>query len=380
MKIGIVCYPTFGGSGVVATELGKALADRGHQVHFVTYNQPARLDFFSENLFYHEVAVSKYPLFEYPPYELALASRLVDVVRFEKLDILHVHYAIPHASAAFMAKQILMTYGIFIPVVTTLHGTDITLVGKDRTYSPVVTFSINKSDGVTAVSENLRQETFEFFDIENEIRVIPNFIDLNRFSLKAKDHFKKAIAPAGEKILVHTSNFRKVKRTKDVIRIFAKVIEKIPSKLLMVGDGGERTECEQLARDLGVADDVRFLGKQDAIEEILSVSDLFLMPSQSESFGLAALEAMACKVPVISSNAGGLPELNVNGETGFLKETGDIDGMAQDAIYILEDPDRLNTFKENALARAKQFDLSLILPKYESYYNEVIERSKAHVL
>ena len=380
MKIGIVCYPTFGGSGVVATELGKALADRGHQVHFVTYNQPARLDFFSENLFYHEVAVSKYPLFEYPPYELALASRMVDVVRFEKLDILHVHYAIPHASAAFMAKQILMTYGIFIPVVTTLHGTDITLVGKDRTYSPVVTFSINKSDGVTAVSENLRQETFEFFDIENEIRVIPNFIDLNRFSLKAKDHFKKAIAPAGEKILVHTSNFRKVKRTKDVIRIFAKVIEKIPSKLLMVGDGGERTECEQLARDLGVADDVRFLGKQDAIEEILSVSDLFLMPSQSESFGLAALEAMACKVPVISSNAGGLPELNVNGETGFLKETGDIDGMAQDAIYILEDPERLNTFKENALARAKQFDLSLILPKYESYYNEVIERSKAHVL
>ena len=380
MKIGIVCYPTFGGSGVVATELGKALADRGHQVHFVTYNQPARLDFFSENLFYHEVAVSKYPLFEYPPYELALASRLVDVVRFEKLDILHVHYAIPHASAAFMAKQILMTYGIFIPVVTTLHGTDITLVGKDRTYSPVVTFSINKSDGVTAVSENLRQETFEFFDIENEIRVIPNFIDLNRFSLKAKDHFKKAIAPAGEKILVHTSNFRKVKRTKDVIRIFAKVIEKIPSKLLMVGDGGERTECEQLARDLGVADDVRFLGKQDAIEEILSVSDLFLMPSQSESFGLAALEAMACKVPVISSNAGGLPELNVNGETGFLKETGDIDGMAQDAIYILEDPERLNTFKENALARAKQFDLSLILPKYESYYNEVIERSRAHVL
>ena len=380
MKIGIVCYPTFGGSGVVATELGKALADRGHQVHFVTYNQPARLDFFSENLFYHEVAVSKYPLFEYPPYELALASRLVDVVRFEKLDILHVHYAIPHASAAFMAKQILMTYGIFIPVVTTLHGTDITLVGKDRTYSPVVTFSINKSDGVTAVSENLRQETFEFFDIENEIRVIPNFIDLNRFSLKAKDHFKKAIAPAGEKILVHTSNFRKVKRTKDVIRIFAKVIEKIPSKLLMVGDGGERTECEQLARDLDVADDVRFLGKQDAIEEILSVSDLFLMPSQSESFGLAALEAMACKVPVISSNAGGLPELNVNGETGFLKETGDIDGMAQDAIYILEDPERLNTFKENALARARQFDLSLILPKYENYYNEVIERSRAHVL
>jgi L-malate glycosyltransferase len=380
MKIGIVCYPTFGGSGVVATELGKALADRGHQVHFVTYNQPARLDFFSENLFYHEVAVSKYPLFEYPPYELALASRLVDVVRFEKLDILHVHYAIPHASAAFMAKQILMTYGIYIPVVTTLHGTDITLVGKDRTYSPVVTFSINKSDGVTAVSENLRQETYEFFDIENEIKVIPNFVDLTRFSLKAKDHFKKAIAPAGEKILVHTSNFRKVKRTTDVVKMFAKVVEKIPSKLLMVGDGEQRSDCEQLARDLGISDSVRFLGKQDAIEEILSVSDLFLMPSQSESFGLAALEAMACKVPVISSNAGGLPELNVEGVTGFLKEIGDIDGMAESAIYILEDCDRLKTFKENALARAKEFDLSIILPMYENYYIEVIEKSRAHVL
>jgi N-acetyl-alpha-D-glucosaminyl L-malate synthase BshA len=380
MKIGIVCYPTFGGSGVVATELGKALADNGHQVHFVTYNQPARLDFFSENLFYHEVAVSKYPLFEYPPYELALASRLVDVVRFEKLDILHVHYAIPHASAAFMAKQILMTYGIYIPVVTTLHGTDITLVGKDRTYQPVVTFSINKSDGVTAVSEHLRKDTFDFFEIENEIRVIPNFIDMKRFSLKAKDHFKKAIAPAGEKILIHTSNFRKVKRTTDVVKIFAKVIERIPSKLLMVGDGEERSECEQLARDLGVNDNVRFLGKQDAIEEILSVSDLFLMPSKSESFGLAALEAMACKVPVVSSNAGGLPELNVDGVTGFLKEIGDIEGMAESSIYILEDEDRLKTFKENSLARAKEFDLSIILPVYESYYAEVIEKSKAQIL
>jgi N-acetyl-alpha-D-glucosaminyl L-malate synthase BshA len=379
MKIGIVCYPTFGGSGVVATELGKALADNGHQVHFITYNQPARLDFFSENLFYHEVSVSKYPLFDYPPYELALASRLVDVVRFEKLDILHVHYAIPHASAAFMAKQILLTYGIYIPVVTTLHGTDITLVGKDRTYKPVVTFSINKSDGVTAVSENLKKDTFEFFDIENDIRVIPNFIDLKRFSLQAKDHFKKAIAPDGEKILIHTSNFRKVKRTEDVVKIFAKIREKIPSKLLMVGDGGERSDCEQLCRDLGVGDDTRFLGKQDAIEEILSVSDLFLMPSQSESFGLAALEAMACKVPVISSNAGGLPELNIDGVTGFLKDIGDIQGMADKAIYILEDETRLATFKENALARAKEFDLARILPIYENYYIEVIEKSKAKV-
>lgn len=377
MKIGIVCYPTFGGSGVVATELGKALADRGHQVHFVTYNQPARLDLFSENLFYHEVSVSNYPLFDFPPYELALASRLVDVVRHEQLDVLHVHYAIPHASAAFMAKQILMTYGIYIPVVTTLHGTDITLVGKDRTFKPVVTFSINQSDGVTAVSQNLKDDTYKFFDIKKEILVIPNFIDLTRFSLKPKDHFKKAIAPSGEKILVHTSNFRKVKRTEDVVKIFAKVIKKIPSKLLMVGDGPERSMCEQLCRDLGVTDNVRFLGKQDAVEEILSVSDLFLMPSQSESFGLAALEAMACKVPVISSNAGGLPELNVDGLTGFLREPGDIDGMAEKAIFILEDEERLAKFKENALARAKEFELASILPKYENFYLEVIEQSKA---
>jgi len=376
MKIGIVCYPTFGGSGVVATELGKGLADRGHQVHFVTYNQPARLDLFSENLFYHEVSVSNYPLFDFPPYELALASRLVDVVRFEKLDILHVHYAIPHASAAFMAKQILLTYGIYIPVVTTLHGTDITLVGKDRTFKPVVTFSINKSDGVTAVSEHLRSDTYEFFEIENDIRVIPNFIDLGRFNLKAKDHFKKAIAPSGEKIIVHTSNFRKVKRTEDVIRIFAKLVKKIPAKLLMVGDGGERSRCEQLSRDLGVNDDIRFLGKQDAIEEILSVSDLFLMPSESESFGLAALEAMACKVPVISSNAGGLPELNLDGVTGFLRDVGDVDGMAEKAIYILEDEERLQQFKNNALERAKQFDLASILPVYENYYVEVLEKCK----
>ena len=376
MKIGIVCYPTFGGSGVVATELGKALADRGHQVHFVTYNQPARLDLFSENLYYHEVSVSNYPLFDFPPYELALASRLVDVVRFEKLDILHVHYAIPHASAAFMAKQILMTYGIYIPVVTTLHGTDITLVGRDRTFKPVVTFSINKSDGVTAVSEHLKNDTYRFFDIENDIRVIPNFIDLNRFNLKAKDHFKKAIAPFGEKIVIHTSNFRKVKRTDDVIRIFAKLVKHIPAKLLMVGDGGERSYCEELARELGVGEEVRFLGKQDAIEEILSVSDLFLMPSESESFGLAALEAMACKVPVISSNAGGLPELNVDGVTGFLKDVGDVDGMAEKAIYILEDEQRLQQFKNSALARAKEFDLANILPAYENYYVEVIDRCK----
>ncbi len=376
MKIGIVCYPTFGGSGVVATELGKALATIGHEIHFITYSRPARLDFFSENLYYHEVSISKYPLFDFPPYELALASKLVDVVRFEKLDLLHVHYAIPHASAAFMAKQILATFGIHIPVVTTLHGTDITLVGKDASYSPVVTFSINQSDGVTAVSENLKAETLDHFDITRDIRVIPNFIDLDRFNLKAKAHFKQAIAPGYERVLVHTSNFRKVKRTMDVIHIFKKVQEKLPSKLLMVGDGPERTQAEQLARDLDIAHNVRFLGKQDAIEEILSVSDLFLIPSGSESFGLAALEAMACKVPVISSNVGGLPELNVDGVTGFLCDVGDIDGMAEKALYVLEDCDRLEKFKEAALRRAKDFELDNIMPQYEAYYREVLEKSK----
>lgn len=373
MKIGIVCYPTFGGSGVVATELGKALADEGHQVHFITYSQPARLDFFSENLFYHEVSVRDYPLFDYAPYESALASKLVDVVRFEKLDILHVHYAIPHASAAFMAKQILETYGINIPFVTTLHGTDITLVGKDPTYKPVVTFSINKSDGVTTVSQSLKDDTEKHFEITNEIQVIPNFIDFSRFSLKPKDHFKKAIAPNNERILIHTSNFRKVKRTADVIRMFQKIQAKIPSKLLMVGDGPERAYDEQLCRNLGICEHVRFLGKQDAIEEILSVSDLFLMPSESESFGLAALEAMACKVPAITSNAGGLPELNIDGFCGYMSNVGDIDDMASKAIQILENDDILKRFKENAFIRAKDFDLKKILPYYINYYNKVIE-------
>ncbi|UIR55144.1 N-acetyl-alpha-D-glucosaminyl L-malate synthase BshA [Sphingobacterium sp. SRCM116780] len=374
MKIGIVCYPTFGGSGVVATELGKALANNGHQVHFITYRQPARLDFFSENLFYHEVAVSQYPLFDFLPYESALASKLVDVVRFEKLDVIHVHYAIPHASAAFMAKQILLTYGINIPVVTTLHGTDITLVGKDKSFSPVVTFSINQSDGVTTVSQSLKDQTLSYFDIKRAIQVIPNFIDLERFSIKDRSHFKKAIAPGNERILIHTSNFRKVKNTGDVIRIFQKINEHIPSKLLMVGDGPERTNAEELCRELEVCQDVRFLGKQDAVEEILSVSDLFLMPSSSESFGLAALEAMACKVPVISTNTGGLPELNVNGVTGFLSDIGNVEEMAKNAIYILKDSDRLEKFKEAALEHAKTFQLSNIMPQYEDYYREVIEK------
>lgn len=379
MKIGIVCYPTFGGSGVVATELGKALADEGHQVHFITYSQPARLDFFSSNLYYHEVSVRDYPLFDYAPYESALASKLVDVVMFEKLDLLHVHYAIPHASAAYMAKQILETYGIYIPFVTTLHGTDITLVGKDPTYKPVVTFSINKSDGVTTVSGDLKQDTKNHFDIKNEIEVIPNFIDFSRFSAKPKDHFKKAIAPNNERILIHTSNFRKVKRTSDVIRMFKLILDKIPSKLLMVGDGPDRANNEQLCRDLGICDHVRFLGKQDAIEEILSVSDLFLMPSETESFGLAALEAMACKVPVITSNAGGLPELNVDGFCGYMSNVGDVDDMAAKAISILEDDEVLNRFKENAFTRAKDFDLKKILPLYISFYNKIIEKNAANV-
>jgi N-acetyl-alpha-D-glucosaminyl L-malate synthase BshA len=372
MKIGIVCYPTFGGSGVVATELGKALANAGHQVHFITYSQPARLDFFSANLFYHEVSVRDYPLFDYAPYESALASKLVDVVRFEKLDILHVHYAIPHASAAFMAKQILATYGINIPFVTTLHGTDITLVGKDATYKPVVTFSINQSDGVTTVSEDLREDTYKHFDIQKDIKVIPNFIDFNRFSLQPKDHFKKAIAPNNERILIHTSNFRKVKRTEDVIRMFQKVQDKLPSKLLMVGDGPERTANEQLCRELNICENVRFLGKQDAVEEILSVSDLFLMPSESESFGLAALEAMACKVPVITSNAGGLPELNIDDFCGYMCNVGDIDDMANKAITILSNEDTLRYFKENALKRAQDFDLKKILPMYIDFYSEIL--------
>jgi N-acetyl-alpha-D-glucosaminyl L-malate synthase BshA len=376
MKIGIVCYPTFGGSGVVATELGKALADHGHEVHFITYSQPARLDFFSENLFYHEVTVSKYPLFDYPPYELALASKLVDVVSYEQLDILHVHYAIPHASAAYMAKQILASNGIHIPVVTTLHGTDITLVGKDRTYKPVVTFSINQSDGVTAVSQDLKNDTCKFFEIKKDIKVIPNFIDLNRFQHKAQNHFKIAIAPNEEKIIVHTSNFRKVKRVPDVVKIFAKIIEKIPAKLLLAGDGPERSEVEQLVRELNLKDSVRFLGKLDAVEEILSVSDLFLLPSETESFGLAALEAMACKLPVISSNAGGIPELNIDGVTGFLNEVGDIDGMAANAIHILENQERLDAFKARALAHAKTFDIALIMPQYEAFYQEIINSSK----
>jgi L-malate glycosyltransferase len=372
MKIGIVCYPTFGGSGVVATELGKALAQKGYKIHFITYTQPVRLDFFSENLFFHAVYVPNYPLFQYPPYELALASEIVNAVKYEKLDLLHVHYAIPHASAAYMAKQILKTEGIDLPVVTTLHGTDITLVGKDASFEPVITFSINQSDGVTTVSNSLRDDTYSLFDIKKDIEVIPNFVDLERFKRQEKNHFKTAISPNGEKLMVHTSNFRKVKRVEDVIKIFYEVRKQTPVKLLLVGDGPERMNMEKLCRQSEFCDDVRFLGKIGAVEEILSVADLFLMPSEKESFGLAALEAMACEVPVISTNAGGIPELNINGETGFTSNIGDVDDMVKNALYVLND-DNLPRFRENALKRAHKFDLKLILPFYEAHYERVMK-------
>lgn len=372
MNIGIVCYPTFGGSGVVATELGKALAKEGHRIHFITYSQPTRLDFFNENLYYHEVDIQSYPLFQYPPYELALASKMVEVVQFERLDLLHVHYAIPHASAAFMAKQILRSKGIEIPVITTLHGTDITLVGKDPSYEPVVTFSINESDGVTAVSQSLREDTYDLFNVTKEIEVIPNFIDLERFKKQKKDHFKKAICPYGEKLVVHTSNFRKVKRVEDVIRIFIGIRKVMPAKLLMVGDGPERSKAEALCRETCAFEDVRFLGKLDAIEEVLSVADLFVMPSEKESFGLAALEAMACEVPVVSSNTGGLPELNISGQSGFTCDVGDVKTMTEKAIFVLSE-ENLPKFKEGALNRAKEFDITNILPKYEAFYNKIVD-------
>lgn len=369
MRIGIVCYPTFGGSGVLATELGKALADKGHHVHFITYQQPVRLNVFSANIFYHEVSVPSYPLFDYPPYELALASTMVDVILNHDLDLLHVHYAIPHASAAYMAKQILLKKGRTIPVITTLHGTDITLVGKDKTYEPVVTFSINESDAITAVSQNLKEETYRFFDITKDIEVIENFVDNSRYNKKPIDAFRKVIAPNDEKILIHASNFRKIKRVKDVMQIFANVHAQIPSKLLMVGDGPERKSLEELARKLQVQDDVRFLGKQDQIEEILLVSDLFILPSEYESFGLAAMEAMAANVPVISSNAGGLPEVNINGETGYTAAVGDVQAMSDYAIKLLSDENLLQEFRKNAKAQAMKFDLQNIVPQYEKLYS-----------
>ncbi len=368
MRIGIVCYPTFGGSGVLATELGKALADKGHSVHFITYQQPVRLNVFSANVYYHEVRVPTYPLFDYPPYEVALASTMVDVIMNHDLDLLHVHYAIPHASAAYMAKQIVRKSGRKIPVITTLHGTDITLVGKDKTYEPVVTFSINESEAITAVSNNLREETYRSFDIHKEIEVIYNFVDVTRFNKKPIDAFKKVIAPNNEKIIVHASNFRKIKRVEDVIKIFANIKKQLPAKLLMVGDGPERSSMEALVKSLHIYEDVRFLGKQEQIEEILVVSDLFLLPSEYESFGLAALEAMAAKVPVISSNAGGLPETNLHGRTGYLTNVGDVATMSKYAIELLTDEIKLKQFKEQAYEQACKYDIRNVVPLYEKLY------------
>ncbi len=372
MKIGIVCYPTFGGSGVLATELGKALAQKGHHVHFITYQQPVRLNGFIPNIFYHEVQVPTYPLFDYPPYETALASAMVDVIKNNNLDLLHVHYAIPHASAAYMAKKILEKEGKKIPVITTLHGTDITLVGRDKTYAPVVAFSINQSDGITAVSENLRDETYKIFTIEKEIEVIYNFVDVQRFTRKPIDAFRKVIAPNGERILLHASNFRKIKRVQDVVKIFHEVHKELPSKLLFVGDGPERQMTEELSRSLGVCDDVRFVGKQEQMEDILAIGDLFLLTSEYESFGLAALEAMASGVPVVSTNAGGLKEIMIQGETGYMADIGDINMMSKYALDILRKDDVLNVFKSKASSHAKKYDISNIIPVYEKLYERFL--------
>lgn len=374
MNIGIVCYPTFGGSGVVATELGKALAYKGHKVHFISYQQPVRLDLFSENIFYHEVKVSDYPLFDYQPYELVLTSKLVDVVKFEKLDILHVHYAIPHASAAYMAQHILASEGIKIPFITTLHGTDITLVGKDASFEPVITFAINESNAVTAVSESLKQDTYKHFKITRDIKVIPNFICFEEYNkLGDTEQLRKSFAPNGEKILVHVSNFRPVKRVEDVIRVFDIVRKKVPSKLLLVGDGPERHKMEELCRELDACHYIKFLGKVRDTERILAASDLFVLPSESESFGLAALEAMAAKVPVISTNTGGIPEVNIHGVSGYLSNVGDVDDMAKNAIKILSNNTTLEQFKNAAYQQAQQFDIHKILPMYEELYQGLMK-------
>jgi N-acetyl-alpha-D-glucosaminyl L-malate synthase BshA len=377
MKIGVVCYPTYGGSGVLATELGLGLARRGHEIHFITYRRPARLGFFHENVFYHEVdSGADYPLFEFAPYETSLASKLVDVVENYGLDLLHVHYAVPHAAVAYMARKILISRGRYLPFVTTLHGTDITLVGTNPAFAPTITFAINKSDGVTAVSDSLRTDTLANFEICRPIEVIYNFIDFKRFRRDNKEHFKQAIAPKGERILMHISNFRPVKRVDDVIYIFKIVNDQTPSKLLLIGDGPERGRCEDLSRKLGLTKDIRFLGKQDAVEELLAVADVFLLPSASESFGLAALEAMACEVPVVSSNVGGVPEVNIDGRTGFTSGVGMVDKMAEDVMRILESEESLQRFRKAALAQAARFDIEAIIPQYEGYYEKILAASR----
>ncbi|HTF05856.1 MAG TPA: N-acetyl-alpha-D-glucosaminyl L-malate synthase BshA [Bacteroidia bacterium] len=379
MKIGIVCYPTFGGSGVVATELGKALAAKGHQVHFITYSQPVRLDSFTENIFYHEVVVSNYPLFDYQPYELVLTSKMVDVVMNEKLDLLHVHYAIPHASAAFMAQRILADRGINLPFITTLHGTDITLVGRDASFEPVITFAINHSNAVTAVSESLRKDTLKYFNVTNEVQVIPNFINLSEYGQASRNCQRQMFAPGGEKIMVHVSNFRKVKRVEDVLRVFDKVRSQVKTRLVLVGDGPERANIDKLCRELNTCDDIVSLGKVFNPSEVLSIADLFILPSETESFGLSALEAMASHVPVISTNTGGLPEVNIHGVTGYTSNVGDVDDMAKNALKILSDEGTLQKFKHDAYEHAKKFDLRNILPLYEQMYARVLKEQVALV-
>jgi N-acetyl-alpha-D-glucosaminyl L-malate synthase BshA len=373
MKIGITCYPTYGGSGVIATELGKALALRGHQVHFISYALPFRLNSFVENVVFHEVEMSSYPLFEFPLYTLALASKMVEVAEFEKLDLLHVHYAIPHASSAYLAKQMLKGKHD-LKVATTLHGTDITLVGLEPSFLPLVKFSIEQSDGVTAVSRFLKEKTLTNYNINKEIEVIPNFVDTQVFKPMQSDCIKRRLAAEGEKILVHTSNFRQVKRVTDVIKVFDIVQKEVPSKLMLIGDGPDRSECERLARQLDLTDKVKFLGKQEGLVEILSCSDLFLIPSQSESFGLAALEAMACGLPVISSSVGGLPELVKHNESGFIAEIGDVERMAKYAIDLLTNEKKYKIFSKNSRERAVNlFDISKVVPLYEEHYRKILE-------
>ena len=373
MKIGIVCYPTFGGSGVVATELGIELSQKGHEVHFITYSQPVRLDALSSNLHYHEVTVPDYPLFKYEPYELALSSKIYDVIHKYKIDVLHVHYAIPHAYAAYMAKKILNENGYKIPIITTLHGTDITLVGNHPFYKPAVTFSINKSDIVTCVSKSLMEDTREFFGIKREIKVIPNFIDIDRYEKKHNMCEKNFISEGDEKIIVHVSNFRPLKRIIDVIKIFEKVNSKISSKLIMVGDGPDKKKAKDYLRKNNLKNKVIFLGKTNEVDEILCSSDLFLLPSEKESFGLAALEAMALKVPVISTNTGGLKELNINGNSGYTSDIGDIEAMASNAIKILSDKSLKNKYRSQAFENAKKYDIKKIIPLYEEIYDEAIK-------
>ena len=372
MVIGIVCYPTFGGSGVVATELGLELSRRGHVVHFITYSQPVRLELLTQNVHFHEVSVPEYPLFHYQPYELALASKLVDMVKLHAIEVLHVHYAIPHAYAAYMAKKILHEEGIHVPIVTTLHGTDITLVGSHPHYKPAVTFSINKSDAVTSVSESLKRDTLRLFDISSDIQVIPNFIDLERHNIEFTDCQRALLAMDDERVITHISNFRPVKRIRDIIEIFYKIQNEIPAQLIMIGEGPEKEPAEVLVEQLGIEHRVKFLGNSGEIDKILCFSDLFLLPSETESFGLAALEAMASGVPVISSNTGGIPEVNQHGVTGFLSDVGDIDDMVKQALHILKDDAVLQAFKQRAKSASKAFDIHSIVPRYEAVYESTL--------